>query len=435
MAFWIEHEIAKRSFKQTRKGFLRWILLIAQVAVALSLAVMILTLAFVQGFQKEIAEKVFGFWGHITISHAAQDRSLESLPIDEMPNLQQELQNLESVWYNQDGGFNWFSEKQQPGYTASMGSVEAVYPYALLPGIITSKDQFEGLILKGLTQDYPDDFSRRYLKRGRLPAWDKEQPTRDIVLSEQTASRMRLDTGDRLIIYFVVDGRQVRRAFDLTGIYKTGLEEYDKKFALIDIRQIKQVLNWQDNQIGGYEIQISDLDDLDLFTEYIYFEKLPDDLYAESIRRKYPNIFEWLELQSINKNLILVLMAVVAIINMITALLILILERSRMIAVLKSIGATNWQIRKVFLIFAAYILGKGLLIGNVLGLGIALLQKATGFMSLDEANYYLSSVPVHINLIQWLGINAATFALTIFFLVLPSYLISRISPIKVLHFK
>lgn len=435
MAFWIEHELAKRALRQSRKGFLRWILLIAQWAVALSLAVMILTLSFVQGFQQEIAEKVFGFWGHISITHAAQDRSLASYPIAGDSSLLNSIRSIDQVWVTHDGEFNWFSEKPQDGYQSSQKGVREAYPFALLPGIITTGDDFEGIILKGLDREYPIDFLGKYLKKGRLPAWTDSVPSRDILLSEQSARRLKIDTGGRMIVFFVVDGQQLRRTFQVSGIYRTGLEEYDKRFALIDLRQIRQILKWDDNEVGGYEVLVDDLEDLSLINEFIYFEKLPEDLYAESIRNKYPNIFEWLDLQTINRDLIIILMILVALINMVTALLILILERSPMIAVLKSIGATNWQIRKIFLIFSAYILGFGLLAGNILGLGIGWLQWRTGFLTLDEANYYLSRVPVYFDWGNIILLNVGTFLVILLFLLVPSYLVSRLSPIKVLHFK
>lgn len=435
MSFWIEHELARRALRQSKKGFLRWIILVAQSAVALSLAVMILTICFVQGFQKEIAEKVFGFWGHISITHAAQDRSLVSYPVRLDTSILEGIREIDRVWLTNDGEFNWFSEREQKGYTPSSGGVQSAYPFALLPGIITFEKEFEGIILKGLDASYPVDFISKYIKQGELPDLNAGSSSRGILLSEQTARRLRVDTSDRMIIYFVVEGQQLRRSFKVSGIYRTGLEEYDKKFALIDIRDIQEILRWSQDEVGGYEILVDDLEDLDVVTEYIYFEKLPEDLYAESIRRKYPNIFEWLDLQSVNRDLIIVLMLIVAIINMITALLILILERSSMIAVLKSLGATNWQIRKIFLIFSGYILIYGLLWGNVLGLGIAWVQKRFQLLTLDEANYYLSHVPVSIDWSTILFLNVGSFILTLACLLLPSYLVSRLSPIRVLHFR
>ncbi len=273
------------------------------------------------------------------------------------------------------------------------------------------------------------------MKKGKLPDWYGESPTRDILLSEQTANRLVLDVGDKMIVYFVVDGNQLRRSFNVSGIYKTGLEEYDRKFALVDLRVIGQLLAWEDNEVGGYEVLLKNIQDIDLITEYIYFDLLPDNLYAESIRRKYPNIFEWLDLQTINRDLIIALIAIVAVINMITALLILILERSSMIAILKSLGGTDWQIRRVFLFIASYIVGIGLLIGNVLGLGLAITQSVTGIFKLDETNYYLSEVPIHFDVFGIVILNVLTFVITVLFLLIPSFLVAKINPVKLLHFK
>lgn len=435
MGFEVEHLIAKRAFRHSQKGFLRWIVLIAQIAVGLSLAVMILTVSTVQGFQKEIANKVFGFWGHISIAHAAQDRSLFSISIKKDSNLLHQIRSINQLYVRNDGQFNWFSDTKEQGALQTAGGVEAAYPVALLPGIITSGENFDGIILKGLDREYPVAFLENYLKKGKLPDWYGESPTRDILLSEQTANRLVLDVGDKMIVYFVVDGNQLRRSFNVSGIYKTGLEEYDRKFALVDLRVIGQLLAWEDNEVGGYEVLLKNIQDIDLITEYIYFDLLPDNLYAESIRRKYPNIFEWLDLQTINRDLIIALMAIVAVINMITALLILILERSSMIAILKSLGGTDWQIRRVFLFIASYIVGIGLLIGNVLGLGLAITQSVTGIFKLDETNYYLSEVPIHFDVFGIVILNVLTFVITVLFLLIPSFLVAKINPVKLLHFK
>ena len=226
-----------------------------------------------------------------------------------------------------------------------------------------------------------------------------------------------------------------RDSIEVSGIYKTGLEEYDQKFALVDIRKIQQLLDWEEDQVSGFEVFIDNIDDLDPLADYIYFEQLPNNLYAETIRAKLPEIFEWLDLQDINETVILALMIIVAIINMVTALMILILERTNMIGTLKAIGSTNWSIRKIFLYYAAYIIIIGLFWGNLLGIGLCIMQEKFELIRLSEANYYLSVAPVDLQLWPILMLNLGTLLVTLIFLILPSYLVTSISPVKAIRFK
>ena len=240
---------------------------------------------------------------------------------------------------------------------------------------------------------------------------------------------------DWAIIHFVEKGEQLKRRFKVSGVYRTGLEEYDRKFALVDIRQIQRLLGWEESQVSGFEVFIDDIDDLQPINEYIYFEELPADLYAETIREKLPEIFDWLDLQDINEVVILSLMIIVAIINMVTALMILILERTNMIGILKALGTANWGIRKIFLYYAAYIVILGLFWGNLIGIGLCLLQDRFEFITLSEENYYLSTAPIDLNFWPILLLNLGTLAITLFFLIIPSYLVTSISPVKAIRFK
>lgn len=259
--------------------------------------------------------------------------------------------------------------------------------------------------------------------------------SRDILISAQTAKRLQVDTGDTFIVHFVEKGEQLQRRFYVSGVYRTGLEEYDQKFALVDIRQIQRLLGWTKDQVSGFEVFIDDIDDLEAYTDYIYYEELPADLYAESIRRKLPEIFDWLDLQDINEVVILSLMVIVAIINMVTALMILILERTNMIGTLKALGTSNWGIRKVFLYYAAYIIVVGLFWGNLFGIGLCVLQDQFELIRLSEENYYLSTAPIALQALPILMINLGTLVITLVFLLLPSYLVSSISPVKAIRFK
>jgi len=213
------------------------------------------------------------------------------------------------------------------------------------------------------------------------------------------------------------------------------LEEYDKRFGIVDIAKVQEILGWPASDVQGMEVVLDDVRDLDIISEYIYYEVLPQEYFAETIRSKFPSIFEWLNLQDINEKIILQLMIIVAIINMITVLLILILERTQMIGILKSLGMNNWSIRKIFIYNAGYIIFFGLIFGNILGLGVAFLQKHFQFIKLEEANYYLSTAPIEINWWTVLLLNIATLVVTLIFLVIPTMLVTRITPVKALRFE
>ena len=417
--------IARKVAGSGQKSFSRLIIRIAVVAVALSMTVMIAASALISGFKKEIGSKVFGFWGHIHITSANVSTAfLELSPIDKAQPFYPHLDTVRRV----RAGF--------PGLEQySRGGVRHIQTFALKPGIIKAKNEIEGIILKGIGQDFDWSFVERYIVEGAPLNLSDTTESSGIILSRQTADRLRVSTGDRFIVHFVEKGEQLKRRFTVEGIYKTGLEEYDKVFALVDIRQVQQLLGWSEDEVGGFEVFVEDLRDLNAITDYIYYEQLPNDLYAETIREKLPEIFEWLELQDINEVVILAMMIIVALINMITALLILILERTNMIGTLKALGAADWSIRKIFLYYAAYIIVLGLFWGNLIGIGLCLAQKHFRFIRLDEANYYLSEAPVDLQVFSILGLNLGTLIVTLIFLILPSYLVSRISPVKAIRFQ
>ena len=394
---------------------------------------MIITTALIFGFKQEISEKIFGFWGHIHITDNNINRGvLESEAIDRRQSFYPSLDTIERVTFLKQritGDMIDFVEAQ------SYGGIRHIQTFALSPGIIKTKTDIEGIVLKGVGKDFSPDFMEQYLTEGSFIDLAAEQPTDGIVVSRQTADRLNVTVGDKFIFHFIRNNEQIKRRFTVNGIYKTGLEEYDRRFALTDIRKIQQLLKWSEDEVGGFEVFIDDIRDLDAMTEYILLEKLPNELYAENIRRKFPPIFEWLELQDVNQYVIIILMLVVSIINMITALLILILERTNMIGTLKALGGKNFSIRKIFLYYAAFIIGVGLFWGNLLGLGLCWLQDTFKFVKLSEADYYLSYAPVKINWLMVAGINVGTLLLTTLVLIIPSYLVSKISPVKALRFK
>lgn len=427
-----EFFIANKVIRSGEQSFARLIIRIAVVAVAISMAVMICAVALIAGFKKEISGKIFGFWGHIHISDTELYQSiLEIQPISRDQPFYPSLDTIRSISFpgtKHFAGFEW------PGMVHTYGGIRHIQAFTLKPGIIKSENEMEGIILKGVGADFDWEFLTSYLQEGKPLTFHKTEAGDGILISRQTADRLNVAVGDRFRVHFVEKGNQIKRSFTVTGIFKTGLEEYDSKFALVDIRKIQQLLGWDESQVGGFEVFIDDIRDLDAFSEYIYYRILPPQLYAESIRQKLPQIFEWLALQDINEVVILALMTIVAIINMVTALLILILERTYMIGTLKSLGAGNWSIRKIFLIYAAHITAKGLIWGNGLGILLILLQKYFHLIRLSEENYYLSYAPVHLPALQLILLNLGALGIILLFLIVPSYLVTRITPIKAIRF-
>jgi lipoprotein-releasing system permease protein len=424
--------IARKVAAEREQSFARVIIRIAIVAIVLSITVMICATSLIAGFKREISSKIFGFWGHIHITGADIYQSLlETAPIDRNQPFYPSIEKIGPISYPVTE--NWLGKKIEREYHTN-GGIRHIQAIALKAGIIKSKDEIEGIILKGVGKDFDWQFLNQYLVEGKPIRHPDAEPSNDILISRQTANRLKVKIGDSFRVYFVRNGEQLARTFQICGIFKTGLEEYDRQFALCDIRRIQQLLEWREDQVAGFEVFLDDIHDLNPFSEYIYYEKLPTGLYAETIRQKFPEIFEWLDLQDINEIVILALMIIVAIINMVTALMILILERANMIGTLKSLGASNWSIRKIFLYYAGYIIVTGLFWGNVLGIGLCLIQKYGKVIKLSEENYYLSVAPIHFDFFTILALNVGTLLVTLLFLIFPSYLVTRISPVKAIKF-
>jgi lipoprotein-releasing system permease protein len=429
----VPYFIARRVAASGQPTFSRLILRIAVAAVAISVAVMIIATSLIAGFKEQISRKVFGFWGHIHITDTNIGRTvLESSPVSRNQPFYPSLDTLGPVPYQSArrvlGMEFWGSDR-------TTGGVRHIQVFAFHAGVIKAGDAIEGILLKGVGFDFDWAFMKEYIKAGRALRLPDTIPSREILISRQTADRLQVGVGDRFIVHVPGDGNMLRRRFEVSGIYRTGLEEYDKRFALVDIRQIQQLKGWPADQVSGFEVFVDDVQDVEVLADYIYTELLPQDLYAETIREKLPEIFEWLDLQDINEIVILTLMQLVAIINMITALLILILERTNMIGTLKALGGSNWQIRRIFLYYAGYIIVLGLFWGNLIGLGLCVLQQQFGFIQLDETNYYLSVAPIKFRWGTILLLNIGTLLITLIFLVLPSWLVSRIDPVKAIRFK
>ncbi len=399
------------------------------------MTVMICATALIHGFKKDISTKIFGFWGHIHINDINVNNTFESIPIEMDQDFYPNLDSIQEVRYSGQAMQYNFTKNQLSTDKETKGGIDHVQVFALKEGIIKTKKHIEGIILKGIWDDFNWKFLNQYIQEGEKINFPDTTMSKDILISRTTANRLELKLNDQFIIHFVKDNQQLKRRFKISGIYKTGLEEYDKRFALVDIRQIQKLQGWTTKEVSGFEVFIENLDDLDVYHSYINEEVLPTKLYAETIRYKFPGIFEWLELQNINEVVIIALMLIVSIINMITALMILILERTNMIGTLKALGQSNWGIRKIFIYYAAYIVILGLFWGNLFGLLICTIQKKFSIIKLKEEDYYLSVAPIDIDLWTILLLNVGTLCITLIFLIIPSYLVTRISPLKAIRFK
>jgi lipoprotein-releasing system permease protein len=417
-------------------GFTNTILNIGVASLALCLTVVIVATCLVTGFKNEIRDKVFGFWGHIHITHTGSWRSVENLPIEKDQDFIFHLDTLKGLSHYQTVTLPFTQVVLwEDRLVHTKGGVKHIHSFLNQPAILATADDFEGIILKGIGSDFDWGFMREYMRMGDTINTADTTPSRSIILSEQTANRLQLEIGDPLIINFIIENQQRRRRMTLDGIYRTGLEEYDRRFALADQRLIRNILNWEDSQVSGFEVFLDDVADIDLFHEYIYLDLLPPELTSEPITRRFPAIFEWLELQDINERVIVILMLIVGLITMTTSLLILILDRTHMVGVLKSLGATNAAIRNIFLYYGLSLLIRGLVIGNAVGLGLCWLQYKYGFITLNEEDYYLSQAPVYFAWDKIFWLNFVFMVVIMLVLFIPSAIISRIDPVRVLRFK
>lgn len=413
-----------------QKSFARLIIRIAITAVALSIAVMLIATSLIKGFKSEISAKMFGFWGHIHITSVQQATTYEPIPISANQPFLSRLKGVKNVPLLEP---NFFDRLQNR--TETRGGIRHVQVYATKAGIIKTKDNFEGIVLKGIGADFDWSFVEQNLVEGRKINLCATDSCHDILISQSTANRLEIKTGSKFIVHFVRNNAQEQRLFQVCGIYKTGLEEYDKKFALVDIAHIQSLLGWSENQIAGFEVFTDNLSDLNSIQEYVYNELITNDLSSQTIRQEEPAIFDWLDLQDVNEQVILILMVVVSIINMVTALLILILERTNMIGTLKALGTTNWRIQKIFLYYGVIIIFMGLLIGNAIGLGLGWLEQKYKFIHLSEVDYYLSYAPIQFDFWTILLLNIGTLIITTLFLLLPTFMVLSITPVKAIRFK
>ncbi len=389
------------------KSFTSLIKKIAVISIALGLAVMIISMAVVTGFQNEIRDKVIGFGAHIQITNFDYNVSFEPHPISSQQDFLDDIRKLPDVRH--------------------------VQVFATKPGIIKTDEDIHGVILKGVGPDFDWSFFADRLVRGTTLTMEDTLPSNEAIISQLVSRRLQLDVGDDLFLYFIQDPPRIRRLM-VAGIYDTGLEELDRIFALGDIRHIQRLNDWLPDQIGGFEVLVSDFEAIPQVNEEI-LNLLPYHLDATSIRDLYPQIFDWLSLLDMNVYVIIVLMILVAGINMVTTLLISVLEKTNAIGILKAVGGSNTMIRKVFLYHAGFLISKGLLWGNVIGIVVCVIQGQWGLISLSPESYYVSEVPINLQLSHILLLNGGTFLISMAMLIVPTYVIARISPVRAIIFR
>ncbi|MDO6803690.1 FtsX-like permease family protein [Wenyingzhuangia sp. 1_MG-2023] len=386
------------------------IIKIAISAIALGLIMMLISIATGLGLQKKIREKVAGFNGHVVISNYDNNQSKTTQsPI----NLQQ----------------NFYPEFKD------VSGIKHIQVFATRPGIIRTESDFEGVILKGVGTDYDWSFFKEYLKIGSLPVYGNELSS-EVLISKKISDRMQLTLGDKFDTFFVQENSNAlpsRRIFKVVGVFDTGFDEFDKSLIIGDINQVRRLNKWEADAVGGFEVFIEDFDQIDVKSKEIY-QKIDSTLDSRSLFEQFPQIFEWLSLFDGNIAIIVIIMIVVAGINMITALLVLILERTQLIGVLKTLGANSWSIRKIFLYNASYIVGRGLLIGNAVGLLLLFLQYQFEWITLDPNSYYVHVAPVYLTFYHVLFLNIGTLLLCVAMMLIPSIIITKITPAKSVKF-
>ena len=409
--------IARRIYgsQDNRKKVSRPAITISTIGVAIGLAVMIVTVSVVLGFKHSIRDKVVGFGGHITVANFLTLQSSDQYSIQMDDSMTTVLKKI-------------------PG-------VKHVSRYALKQGILKTDNDFLGVMLKGVGPEYDESFLKKNMVEGTLPVFSDKESQNKIVISRQMADKLKVKSGDKIFAYFIsAQGVRTRR-FTISGIYETNLQRFDEAMCFTDLYTCVKLNGWLDGEASGAELEVNDFNQLQQVADNVAnrvnrtLDKYGNTYSSVTVKEMNPQIFSWLDLMDLNVWIILGLMIAVAAVTMISGLLIIILERTKMIGVLKALGARNKTIRHIFLWFATFIIGRGLLIANAISLGIIVLQKYTGFVKLDPQTYYVSTVPVELNWPIIIAINLATLFICVFILIAPSYLISHIHPAKSMHYE
>ena len=406
--------IAKRIIagKEYKNSISSPIIKIANTAIALGIIIMLIAIATSTGLQSKIRDKMSGFKGHIQITNYDNNYSdLSTVPLD-------------------------ISQEFYPNFTTIDG-IKNVQIFANKTGLLRTESTFEGVVVKGVSTDYDWSFFKEYLVDGRLPNFEQTR-NREVLLSKFVADRLELQLNDTLQAWFSNSSKKSRSKFKrrkpiLVGIYSTGFQEFDKSMMIGDIREVQRLNGWEADEIGGFEVLINNFDDLNEKGKEVY-KSIPSTLNSQTIVENYPTIFDWIKLFDNNVNFIIAIMILIAGINMITALLVLILERVQMVGILKALGSSNWSVRKIFLYNATYLILQGLFWGNLIGLGLIFIQHYFGIITLDPETYYVNTVPVSISVTAILALNLGTLLLCLCMLIIPSYIITKIVPSKSIKF-
>ncbi|MFY7672260.1 ABC transporter permease [Tenacibaculum sp. MEBiC06402] len=404
--------IAKRIIagKEHKNSISSPIIKIAIVAITLGIAIMLVAVAVSSGFQQKIRDKIAGFKGHIQITNYDNNNSdVSTISID-------------------------VNQEFYPNFK-DINGIKKVQPYINKGGILRTPTDFQGIVFKGVDKDYDFSFFKEFLVEGRLPNYNQKR-NREVLISKSIADRLQLKLNDTLQAWFesaTATGFKMRKPV-IAGIYNTGFQEFDNNIILGDLKEVQRINKWKDNEVGGFEILLNDFDELQEKGNQVY-STIGATLNAVTIVDNFPAIFEWVKLFDNNVWFIIAIMVVIAGINMITALLVLILERVQMVGILKTLGSSNWEIQKVFLYNASYLIVRGLIWGNVIGLGLLLVQKYFKIISLNPETYYVSTVPVNINILHFILLNLGTLILCLLMLVIPSKIVSNIHPSKSIKFE
>jgi len=380
-------------------------------AIALGMIVMLISVATSAGLQREIRNKIIAYKGHITISHFDGNRSDESLlPLDLTDLLLRQLDSVEGI--------------------------SSYYFEANKFGIVRTENDFEGVVFKGLDKQFDWDKFNGYLLEGRLPVVG-DSLTNEILISQYLSNRLGLRTGDPLFMYFLREDENrppAQRKFDIVGVINSGFQDLDATYLLGDLRHVQILNKWTPNQVGEIVVMAGDFDELDLLNERIY-QNISFDLDSRTVVQQHAEIFEWISIFDQNTQMILVIMILVAGINMVTALLVLILERTPMIGLLRALGGQSHSLQKIFLLNAAHLIGWGLLFGNLIGLSLLFIQQFFGVIPLDPSVYYVTEVPIHLNFFHWIYLNLGVFVLSMLMLLIPSNIVRKVSPVTAMGFR
>lgn len=388
---------------------------IAMAGIAIGLAVMIVSVAVITGFKKEVRNKVIGFGTHIQLTNFDNNISYETVPVAINDSLRHALISTEGVRH--------------------------IEVFATKPGIIKTNTNFQGIVLRGMSSDFDTTFFKKHLVEGQILHIDSLKLSNNVLISRRTADMLHLNCSDSFLAYFLSNKDVRARKLHITGIYDTGFSDYDKLFVVCDIKQIRRINGWADDMASGVGIFIDNYNNLDKITEELYFslidkkDRLGNTYYVRSIKELNPMIFNWLAVLDSNVVIILILMILVSGFTMISGLLIIILERTNMIGILKTLGESNYSIRKIFLYVSFFLIVKGMCWGNIIGIAICLLQSHFKWLKLDPENYYLDSVPIEMNVFSFLLINIGSIAVSMLMMIAPSFLITKIEPAKSIRFE